>query len=345
MNINMNTHERESFIYIIRSGKIHISDNIYVVPPSIDDIVESYNIYNQIYNQCLIDGIMTEEDMTIWMKENLIWTKYNETLVEKLKKEIEDLKVDIFQARKSKAKCNHIRQNIRQKEELLHEQMILKNSEYSNTCEGISSSARINWLISQTTYASKTKYNFKNITLEQVIYNWQQSILPESKYRELARTEPWRSLWSISKNIKLKLFLNKKNQDLTINQKNLILWSQIYDNTYESMDCPDNEVFDDDDMFDGWMISQSRKNEKNKLSQYVEDVTQNSKIKNSKEIFIMANDSEHANNIYALNDETTRSKINNKFKTISEHGSILEQDLPDVKQELYFEQMKSRINK
>lgn len=340
----MNHHERESFIYILRSGKIHISDNIYILPPTIDEIVESYVKYNEIYNQCLVDGIMTEENMITWMKENLVWTKYNETLVEKLQKELEELKIDIFQSRKSISKCNSIRQNIRYKEELLQEQMVLKNSEYSNTCEGIASSARLNWLISQTTYASNLKYNFKTIPLETVVYIWQQSILPESKYRELARTDPWRSLWTINKNIKIKLFLNKKNQDLTINQKNLIIWSQIYDNTYESIDCPENSVFNDDDMFDGWMILQNKKNEKNKLDQYIEEATSNTKIKNSKEVFIMAHDKQHASHIHDLNNESAKHVINNRFKTLSEKGTVLEQDFQDVRQELYFNQMKSQSN-
>lgn len=344
----MNHHERESFIFTIRSGKVYISDNVYVKPPTIDQLAESYIKYQETYHQCLLDEIMTEEDMTIWMKENLIWTKYQETLVDKYKKEVEDFKVEIFENRANPKKCVVIRDKLRAKEKLLEDLLILKNSEYQNTCEGISASHRVGWLISQTTYCGKFQYDFKKMPIEKVVYEWQKSILSEGIIRELARNEPWRSTWAISKNIKTKLFLNKKKQDLTPNQKNIIVWSQIYDNTHESMDCPENSVFEDDDMFDGWMIAQNRKNEKQRLEQKAQEISKNENIKNAQEVLVIANDPEHIKNIHDLNNEHAKRVIASRFNTIREKGSVNQQELPDVKEQLHIQQMqlqKDHFNK
>lgn len=335
----MNHHERESFIFKIRSNKTYINNNIYIKAPKIDQLAESYVKYSEIYDQCLIDGIMTEKDMEIWMKENLIWTKYHENMLDKYKKEVENFKVDIFENRQNPKKCLYIREKLRLKENSLEELLNLKNSEYQNTCEGIAASYRINWLISQTTFCGKYNYDFKKIPLEHIVFFWQQSILIENKIRELARTEPWRSTWAISKNIKTKLFLNKPSQDLTPNQKNLIVWSQIYDNTHESLECPENSVFEDDDMFDGWMILQNRKNEKQRLEQKAQEISKNENIKNAQEVLVVAHDPEHIKNIHDLNNEHAKRVIASRFNTIREKGSVNQQELPDVKEQLHIQQM------
>jgi hypothetical protein len=36
----------------------------------------------------------------------------------------------------------------------------------------------------------------------------------------------------------------------------------MYDNVYESMECPPDEVIKDDDMLDGWFIQQHKDREK-----------------------------------------------------------------------------------
>ena len=44
--------------------------------------------------------------------------------------------------------------------------------------------------------------------------------------------------------------------------KNIVMWSQLYDNVQESMDAPTKDVIKDDDLLDGWLIVQGKKREK-----------------------------------------------------------------------------------
>lgn len=335
----MKQHERESFIYMIRSGNTVIKNNIFVKPPRIDQLVESYQIFNETYEQSINDDIMTEDDMLIWMKENLIWTKFNENRVETLKKELENAKVDIYQFRQDPKKTNRIRFIIRDTEKNLEKELSIKNSQYQNTCEGIAQTARISWLISHTTYQDNKPYDFEDLSLNQVVSLWQESIISDYQCRELARNEPWKSIWSISKNIHNKLFYNDSQSDLTLNQKNLVIWSQIYDNIYESIECPAKSVIDDDDMLDGWLILQNRKHEKSRAESSAQDLLKNPKIKNSKEILIVANNPEHIKNIQDLNDEQAKSVINQRFTALEKVGTLSQDQLPDEKLNIHLQKM------
>lgn len=325
---------------MIRSGNTYLKKNIVIKPPRIDQLVESYRVFDEAYDQSLSDEIMTEDEMLSWLKENLIWTKFNENRVETLKKDLENYKVEIYQSRQDPKKIKGIRFLIRDTERSLEKELLIKNSQYQNTCEGIAQTAKISWLISNTTFINNEPYDFSDVSLNEVVSLWQDSILNDSQCRELSRNEPWKSTWSISKNIRNRLFFNSEDTDLTLNQKNLIVWSQIYDNIYESIECPPKSVIDDDDMLDGWLILQNRKHEKSKIESSTEDLIKNPKIKNSKEVLIMAHNKEHIQNIQSLNDPNAKHVINQRFKAVEKRGSLNQEELPDEKLNIHLQKMK-----
>ena len=326
---------------MVRFGKLLFKNNIAIYPPRIDQLVESYQIYEDIYQQSIADDIMTEDEMLSWMKESLIWTKANEARVDTLTKELEQSKVDIYESRQDPKKVKNIRNIIRQKETDLHKEFAIKNSQYEHTCEGIASTARVSWLISNTTYQHGKLYDFQDISLNQIVSLWQESILSDTQCRELVRNDPWRSMWSIAKNGKARLFFNKEDEDLTLNQKSMVVWSQIYDNIYESIDCPSKGVIEDDDMLDGWLIVQNRKHEKSRIESESQDLIKNPKIKNSKEVLIMAHSKEHAKNIHNLNDEKAKEVIKQRFAAVEKHGTLNQEDLPDEKMNIHLHKMQS----
>ena len=44
-------------------------------------------------------------------------------------------------------------------------------------------------------YKNKKLYDFSDLFLTQVIDDWHSSFLSENQCRELARNEPWKSIW------------------------------------------------------------------------------------------------------------------------------------------------------
>lgn len=83
-----------------------------------------------------------------------------------------------------------------------------------------------------------------------------------TEIRKIARSGLWRIYYNSCPNSK-DLF-NRPLSDLDNNQINLLYWSGVYDSAYKCMDTPDEETFEDDDVFDAWMEAYSEKIKKDR---------------------------------------------------------------------------------
>lgn len=154
--------------------------------------------------------------------------------------------------------------------------------------------------------------------------------ITETAIREIARTEPWRSVWVSG--VKVGNLFPFAQSDMTDYQRVLVSWSLIYDSAYESMEPPDDSVVDDDALFDLWLEARSadRKAKKNKSTA---EKTSGSMNKYS-DVAIPVESAEDAQKVYNLNDPLVKAKIANQQKFIEERGSASELELPGVKKEL-----------
>ena len=155
--------------------------------------------------------------------------------------------------------------------------------------------------------------------------------LNEKNIRYLARNEPWRSVWAAS--LKTGNLFDRPLFEMTDYQRVLVSWSIIYDNAYESMEPPTDEIADNDDLFDTWLREQSEKR-KQKQEKQSFDRGMNPSVSKHKEIGIIAESAEDAQRVYNLNDQQTKQKIANRQKAIQEKGILKESELPDVKKDL-----------
>ena len=113
----------------------------------------------------------------------------------------------------------------------------------------------------------------------------------------------------------------------------------MYDNAYQSMECPPDAVFEDDDMFDGWMLDQKRKREIEQKQKSVNTI--NNIPDKAQEVFLTAPTREDADRIYGMNDPDARMKIKQREQMILAHNGdeVRAQDLPDTALELRKQQM------
>ena len=336
----MKQHEREFFIAMIRSGNTYLDkDGVSLVirPQTIEQSFFACKAYNNAYEQGYIDGMMTEEEMLEWMENSELWTKEDDAKVEGLKKDIEKLKIEIFNARNNPHLRETIRKYIRAGELQLGATINKKHSYFSNTREGFAALEKTSWYIKNHTYINDKLYDFSDLSLSYVIDEWQSSILSDSQIRELARNEPWKSLWAI-KNGSVKLFHNKENEELTHNQKNLLIWSQMYDNIQESMDCPSKEAIEDDDVLDGWFIVQAKKREQEKLKQETDENTQSEKIKNAEEVFLMSKSKEDISKIHNMNDTNNQRVKKQRKDLINKRGTVEHHEFFDQRLKIQAEQ-------
>ena len=150
-------------------------------------------------------------------------------------------------------------------------------------------------------------------------------------------------MWNAGK-IQGNIFV-KPSCELSSEQSSLCSYASMYDNVYESSDCPKDKVIQDDDCLDGWFIVQRREMEKHKKQQEVEKLTSNPKISNSQELFLMADSPEAANEILDLNHPHSRGIINQRNQHIEEAGEIKHTHLPDVKQEISMQRQQDLASK
>jgi hypothetical protein len=330
----MKHHEREFFIGRIRSGKIRIKFNnniLHILPPTFDTIMESCEVYNDIYEKSYVDGIMDEFENLDFMIEHGLWSYEEDEKINLLQKDIERLKIEIYNSRNNDKLKKTIRAYIRGGEKQLSELNQKKHQYYYNTREGIATTEKTAFIIKNTTYLGDKLYDFSEIPINYIIDEYHHSFLSEKDCRELARTEPWKSLWIIKDKVNLNLFNNPPNTDLTYNQKNIVIWSQMYDNVQESLECPSKDVIDDDDMLDGWFLVQSKKREKEASEKEFESNTKSDKIKNSSEVFVMAQDKNAVEKIDNMNNVHAQAVKKQRFNLVKQLGEAQQHQFTDEK--------------
>lgn len=328
----MQYHEREFFISLIRTGKVFIEYKdieLEIIPPTTEQVFRSCQVYNKVFLEAYNDDVMTEEETLAWMKQRGLWSKEKDEKIEGYNKDIEKLRLEIYNARKNEQLRENIRRYLRAGEKQLSELMSEKNQYLMNTCEGLATAEKSMFIIKNTTYLNNKLYEFDELSLTYITNEWQESFLSDKQIRELARDDPWKSLWLTKDKAKIKLFHRKADQELTINQKALVIWSQMYDNIQESLDCPESYVINDDDLLDGWFIAQNKKREREKREKEFEEETKNSKIKNSGEIFVMSKNAQDVDRINSMNDVNSHNIKKQRSQVLKNKKSVEQQDFLD----------------
>lgn len=332
----MKHHDREYFISRIRCGYYTIKENgiiLKIYTPTTEDEYEINEVYRDAYEKAMYDDFKTENEMTEWMLEKELWTKEDDDKIEGLKKDLERLKVEIFNARNNETLREKIRMYIRAGEKQLIKQGEKKSAFHMNTCEGIALLEKSIAFLKRCTFLNGQLYDFESIQIDEVLSKYYSMILSDSQIRDLSRNEPWRSIWVLNETNSFHLF-NNSNRNLSIDQRNLLIWSKMYDNVQESLDCPSEDVIEDDDMLDGWFIVQRKKREKERAESEMENTIKNDKIKNSSEIYMVAQTQKDAERINNMNDITGKVVKQQRFNVIKSKGETAQIDFQDERLKL-----------
>ncbi len=157
----------------------------------------------------------------------------------------------------------------------------------------------------------------------------QKNIIDMDLMKTIVKSEKWKQYWSASK----EHIFEGPSHRWTEDQLTIVNLSKTYDSIREHMESPPEEIIQDNDALDGWMIYQNRKVEKDKKKQAIED-KYGLNNKRGDEVFILTDSVEETKEIFALNDAQAKSRIN-QIKQISKEGKEIKwQDVPFVKQEL-----------
>lgn len=306
-------------------------------------------IYHDLIYEYQLQGLFSEEELTDFMLDNGLWNSENEEKIEKIKKNIEELKIGVYQSFFKSVERKTIKKALDLTKIELNS-LIDKKSSYSHmSAMGAASLAKNRYLFGCSLYYEdnspvvKTENFWKEDSqlIEKLINVYYNQRISESKYRELTRNNIWRTYWGCRKAAQSVFFGN--SIDLTEEQRNLISWTVLYDGIYECPDCPSDEIIEDDDATDGWLILQKRERDKTKNQKMIESLTGNDKINKSDEIFIPVNTPEDAKKIEELNADSAKAIKRRRDKLIKEKGVVAHDKLPDVKQDILMEANKQSM--
>lgn len=318
-----------------------------IVPPSRELKVIAEQVYQDTIEALRFDNFITRDKATRLLIGLGIWGPNEDASLKKLEKYLDDQKVKLYHALYDINQQKRLRKTIQTTKANINKAYTNKYSLDYMTLEYHALILKRKFLIgmclrdndNQPVYNEDGFWDADSTVLERVVDVLDASILSVEDVRDLARNDPWKSVWNIGK----EQCFGVSAADFTEDQKTIITFAKMYDSAYQSLDCPSDDVFDDDDMFDGWMIHQRRTREKEQKQK--ETDTLNNIPDKAQEVFVFAPTREDADNIYNLNTEEGRQIIKQRTDFIEAKGDVRAQDLPDTQMQLRNQQRQEYMAK
>lgn len=346
------------FIWRIVQGKIPFNTSwgdYYLGVPSVQTRYKAEEIYKETLQLGELYGLYSTNELQdiLLGKYNIyaykyglsIWTPEQESKLNTLKEDIEKLKIGIFESQLYTNKKEATRKLLRTAEKEYIKLSHIKHGLDSFSYEGLAIMHRQVCLIAGSIQDKEGAYvlgeNWSSCSrsdrlVDFALLKFTENVIPERTFRFLARNEPWRTMWASRK---VDGLFNVPSIQMTDEQRTLVLWSQFYDNIYESPDCPSDSVLEDDDAIDGWVIVQRKKREKDQLSLTIEG-KMSDKIKNADEIYVVAENAEQAKKIESLNTISAQIVKKQRLNKVKKEGVVKEVEFGDVQMKLKQELLK-----
>jgi hypothetical protein len=295
----------------------------------------------QEYQKNKFNEWILEDDIFNYLIINNLWNPLVDKEFKELPKKIEDYKVQLYQSElnpKNQKRISRILKDAKNKYDRLYN---IRHSFDHLTAQGYANLSKNHYILSESIFDSEDNKIFPKIDdIDFILFNEICSLIsnntiPAYTFRKIARSELWRNYWIANKDF----LFGKPTIEWTDEQKNLVVITKMYDNAYEHPECPGNNILEDDDMFDGWMISIRRESEKDKTKRRTEKKF-GDKLNKAGEIFLMAESKEEAQNIYSLNNPLSRNIIKEREIVLKQNNDFVkDSDLPDVQRNLQMQQI------
>lgn len=289
------------------------------------------SLYNDILDR--LDDCISSEDINYWMAhENIgLWNTQQETALEGFYTDVEKLKIKMIDARFQGDTKEKIRKMLRAAELEIAKLETIKNQYRYLTREGIAIHFKIQYLVGASLKKANGDYVFKQDFWNKRIHplikygtiQFLDTRLGESEIRQLARTEPWLSIWNGAE-LTNGIF-DYPAHELTDEQKSLIMWTRAYENA-RSVPEMGEDIIMDDDMFDGWMIKVSKERKNSQNSSWVDSQILSDKVRNSEHVFIIGETREDIDRIESANSAATKAWKNQYMAEIRSSERVRDQD-------------------
>tara|TARA_B100001778_G_scaffold56344_1_gene43332 strand:- start:332 stop:1375 length:1044 start_codon:yes stop_codon:yes gene_type:complete len=336
----VSTKNIEQLVHRILSKKQVLSygnDLLVLYSPSLDLQVEADIVYQDIYEANLYNDFILEEDLIQYLIGARILLPQHEEIIKNTETQLDNAKIqlykeyiDIKKTKRNKKKIESLKKQINKLYMSVHTFDFL-------VLEHLARTVRHEYILKNTLFYKDSntpffpaKQDISYVVFTSIIDIISKNMLDITDLKKVARSEYWKNYYSNNQNNIFPYSASEYSDE----QKSLINVSSMYDKISEHPEAPEEQIINDDDALDGWMIHNQRQNKQQKKEKGV-DTMMNDKIKNSKEVFLMTgNDEQQKQDILDLNSIVGRNKIKNRFDALSQKDQVDEAELPDVRGEL-----------
>lgn len=310
----MNDYELDTLINRIISGYqfIEIKNNLYkLISPTVDLKMAADYLYHKTYQDNLFSSFIPKEDIHYFLISTDMISENIDQQIKTTEKTLENTKIQYYKQFFKQSVKSRNQKKIRSIETILHKAYSDKQYLDFLTLEHYCENIKNEYLLCKTLMDPDDNLIFENypdinhILFNNIAQEIAQNIIPVSKYKQIIRSDVWRKLYNSNPtNI-----FDRSASEHTEEQKAVLSINQMYTKIYEHPECPNEDVIEDDDALDGWMLEQQKKNAKEKTEKGVDNLI-GKYGKNAQEVFLMPKDEKEFDQINELNSNQSMAKIN-----------------------------------
>lgn len=289
--------------------------------------------YLSVIRQEMVDfGVLDRKELLKILYEQGMWSTDEEKSLREHKKQIEDLKITLFEQRYKSVQQQITRNNLKVFNEELDRLNDKKYSFDNLSLEGNLFATRMRILFGMCIYISKGETYWKDQddfsewdvfdpVLDALFVSFVKSKISPKEIRTIARTDPWTNYWSIKGLSKDGLF-HDSILCLSDEQRNLISWSNTYEfiSNLQGADKLSDFIVNDDDMLDGWILLYNKSTTKESYG------TDN--FGKGDEVYVPVDTMEDAKRIHEMNDPIAKAQIREDMAAIDKAGRLDEMYRP-----------------
>jgi hypothetical protein len=326
----MEFYQREYFLSKVKLG-YNIVDyrgkRIKIYPPD----AETEFLAQEVYIRSLEESdCMSEQEAVNLVIEEGNWnSKLEEELTVIIPKHIKYWKVKLYEDWFKINQRDTIRKYLAAPIQEEYRLQNIKHKYFLYTREYIAGYQRDLFILSRTARCDKKSINWHEINIAEVYPLFQQSVISPTTLKELARSTSWTNYYLSCRKNGIKPF----GKILTMEQKLLLHYTTFYRNIYKNPDCPDQEIIEDDDALEGWIILKNREAEAERGKKKVASMV-HGKLSKAGEIYLPASNVEEIEKIESLNNPVTQRIKQQRNRELKQRGTMGQDGFSDVRVDL-----------
>lgn len=346
----MDEATKDYYLQFIISDYIPFTFNnkdYFISTPSRESRFQAERIYMLTYNQAEKEGLYNEDDILRLLRKKFIWNNEKEEILYKLSEDVNNIKLNLYENFNNSIRRTDYKKALKDTIKYIEKLMEEKQTFDIYSVKYVATFSKQHFLIGSSIYRKRGKpalgrfWDSKDDEIIQHCYKvMSEYILSDNDYRLLSRSATWRNIWTSRKSVG-NLF-GRAAVDLSLPQKQLCMWSNLYDSVYKNSECPEDGIIEDDDALDGWMIYQKRKRDKENNRNTIENSLTNEKIRNSGQVYIMCDPTisdkiivDDPSKVYDCNDIEGKIRLRRIMRQVQEEGCVGLMGLKDTHTEIY----------